>query len=76
MRLLIVPVLLVASEQADTSAAARRTAEISERMRVTPNAELTGAARHGWPVDIECAYHAGILYLLQCRPVTTLAAAD
>jgi phosphoenolpyruvate synthase/pyruvate phosphate dikinase len=29
---------------------------------------------HGWPVDIECAYHAGRLYLLQCRPITTLAA--
>ena len=27
----------------------------------------------GWPVDIECAYHAGQLYLLQCRPVTTLS---
>jgi pyruvate,water dikinase len=26
----------------------------------------------GWPVDLECAYHAGRLYLLQCRPVTTL----
>ncbi len=26
----------------------------------------------GWPVDIECAYHGGRLYLLQCRPVTTL----
>lgn len=26
----------------------------------------------GWPVDIECAYHGGQLYLLQCRPVTTL----
>lgn len=26
----------------------------------------------GWPVDIECAYHAGQLYLLQCRPVSTL----
>ena len=26
----------------------------------------------GWPVDLECAYHAGELYLLQCRPVTTL----
>ncbi|HZU11463.1 MAG TPA: PEP/pyruvate-binding domain-containing protein [Chloroflexota bacterium] len=24
------------------------------------------------PVDIECAYAGGILYLLQCRPVTTL----
>jgi pyruvate,water dikinase len=27
----------------------------------------------GWPVDIECAYSAGQLYLLQCRPVTTLS---
>ncbi len=26
----------------------------------------------GWPVDIECAYHADDLYLLQCRPITTL----
>lgn len=32
----------------------------------------------GWPVDIECAYAAGahrrasLLYLLQCRPITTL----
>ena len=25
----------------------------------------------GWAVDVECAYHAGQLYLLQCRPVTT-----
>jgi pyruvate,water dikinase len=24
------------------------------------------------PVDIECAYAGGELYLLQCRPITTL----
>jgi len=24
------------------------------------------------PVDIECAYAGGGLYLLQCRPITTL----
>lgn len=29
--------------------------------------------RMGWPVDLECAYHAGKIYLLQCRPVTTLS---
>ncbi len=29
-------------------------------------------ARMGWPVDIECAYYEGTLYLLQCRPITTL----
>ena len=26
----------------------------------------------GWAVDIECAIHKGQLYLLQCRPITTL----
>jgi pyruvate,water dikinase len=26
----------------------------------------------GYPVDIECAYAGGRLYLLQCRPITTL----
>lgn len=29
--------------------------------------------RMGWPVDLECAFKDGKLYLLQCRPVTTLA---
>lgn len=24
------------------------------------------------PVDVECAYAGGVLYLLQCRPITTL----
>ena len=26
----------------------------------------------GWPVDLECAYYQGQLYLLQCRAITTL----
>lgn len=26
----------------------------------------------GWHVDVECAYHGGRLYLLQCRPITTM----
>ena len=28
--------------------------------------------QHGWPVDLECAIHGANLYLLQCRPITTL----
>lgn len=32
--------------------------------------DLEAAMR--WPVDIECAYKDGQLYLLQCRPITTL----
>jgi len=27
-------------------------------------------ARMGWPVDLECAWQAGRLWLLQCRPIT------
>jgi pyruvate,water dikinase len=26
----------------------------------------------GWPVDVECAFARGRLYLLQCRPITAL----
>ncbi len=26
----------------------------------------------GWPVDIECAFREDTLYLLQCRPITTV----
>jgi phosphoenolpyruvate synthase/pyruvate phosphate dikinase len=28
--------------------------------------------RFGWPVDVECAWEKEILYVLQCRPITTL----
>ena len=34
---------------------------------------VTLEGRMGHPVDVECAVHAGQLYLLQCRPITTLA---
>ena len=30
----------------------------------------------GWPVDAEFAFGNGQLYLLQCRPITTLQGAD
>ena len=29
-------------------------------------------ATMGWPVDVECAFEGEQLYLLQCRPITTL----
>jgi phosphoenolpyruvate synthase/pyruvate phosphate dikinase len=35
---------------------------------------MTLEAAMGWPVDIECAYRGRDLYLLQCRPITTLSA--
>ena len=30
-------------------------------------------AESGWPVDVEAAFAGGWLYLLQCRPITTLS---
>ena len=33
---------------------------------------LTLETTMGYPVDVECAYAGGQLYLLQCRPITTL----
>jgi phosphoenolpyruvate synthase/pyruvate phosphate dikinase len=33
---------------------------------------LSLEAAMGWPVDVECAYARGQLFLLQCRPITTL----
>jgi pyruvate,water dikinase len=33
---------------------------------------LSLEATMGYPVDVECTYAAGKLYLLQCRPITTL----
>ena len=33
---------------------------------------LTLEATMGYPVDVESAYADGELYLLQCRPITTL----
>ncbi|HEU5103942.1 MAG TPA: PEP/pyruvate-binding domain-containing protein [Roseiflexaceae bacterium] len=46
--------------------------------QVAEMAELAGSLeqRTGWPVDIECAYAGGALYLLQCRPITTLPRVD
>ena len=35
---------------------------------------VTLEQRMGWPVDLECAYEADALFLLQCRPITSLEA--
>jgi phosphoenolpyruvate synthase/pyruvate phosphate dikinase len=42
--------------------------------QVAELAALAGSLEQGmgWPVDVECAYASGTLYLLQCRPITTL----
>jgi len=42
--------------------------QVLEAVRLAIELERT----FGWPVDIECAWERATLYLLQCRPITTL----
>jgi phosphoenolpyruvate synthase/pyruvate phosphate dikinase len=42
--------------------------QLMEMARLARDLEQT----MGWPVDLECAYRDDTLYLLQCRPITTL----
>lgn len=50
------------------------------RQQVLSNAQVIEIAQlaqtlekqMGWAVDIECAYHEETLYLLQCRPISTI----
>ncbi len=44
-------------------------AQVAEMARLAVGLE----ERMGHPVDVECAWHDGKLYLLQCRPITTLS---
>ncbi len=54
----------------------RARADGSEPTALPPAVRDELAVAHGekmgWPVDVECAYEDGRLYLLQCRPVTAL----
>ena len=43
-------------------------AQAAEMARLSIDLETT----MGWPVDLECAWRGPHLYLLQCRPITTL----
>lgn len=77
----------IAQKHRMTVATAERAGEVDvpRRMQTQPalrDSQIVELARlaielehvMGWPVVCECAYHAGQLYLLQCRPVTTLGA--
>jgi pyruvate,water dikinase len=43
-----------------------------EQLMEVAQLALSLEATMGYPVDLECAYASGHLYLLQCRPITTL----
>lgn len=75
----------IATKETMTARAAHGTAQVDvpEALRDAPSltdaqalkvAHLARdlASRMGWPVDIEFAVAEGALYLLQCRPITTL----
>lgn len=42
------------------------------QIKQTINLALSLQATMGWPVDVEWAFRGSDLYLLQCRPITTL----
>ncbi|MBI2864119.1 MAG: hypothetical protein HYX94_06105 [Chloroflexi bacterium] len=42
--------------------------QVVEAARLARDLEAT----MGWPADVECAFQGGLLYLLQCRPITNL----
>src|ERR671935_288401 len=50
----------------------RRPALTDEQALEMARLALALEAMAGRPVDMECAYRSGRLYLLQCRPITTL----
>jgi phosphoenolpyruvate synthase/pyruvate phosphate dikinase len=73
----------IAHKEYRTALAARGTRQISipDHLREIPSlaeeqiVEVAGLCmaletRFGFPVDLECAYQDGTLFLLQCRPVT------
>jgi phosphoenolpyruvate synthase/pyruvate phosphate dikinase len=62
------------TREADVPRFLRTRAALEEaQVLETARLGLSLEARHGWPVDVECAWHDGRLYLLQCRPITTLS---
>lgn len=58
---------MVAVPEADRQAPSLTEAQTIEVARLACALET----RMGWPADIECALKDGVLYLLQCRPITT-----
>jgi pyruvate,water dikinase len=61
------------TRQVDVPRFIRLEASLSnEQAAETAQLALTLEETLGYPVDIECAYAQGVLYLLQCRPITTL----
>jgi pyruvate,water dikinase len=63
------------TEEVDVPNFLRARAALDEtQLREMAHLALSLEVRHQFPVDVECAYYDGQLYLLQCRPITTLAA--
>ena len=61
------------TEDVDVPVAMQRLPSVSDDQAVEmAQLAIDLEQKMGWPVDAQCAYHDGQLYLLQCRPVTTL----
>ena len=61
------------TEEIDVPAAKRQSLCLNDVQVLELAALATGLeAKMGWPVDLEFAYRGSDLFLLQCRPITTL----
>jgi len=61
------------TREADVPRFLRNTSSLNDEQVIEmAKLALTLEATMGHPVDVECAYAEGELYLLQCRPITTL----
>ena len=61
------------TDDVDTPAELQHVPSLSEaEVREIATLAVSLEAEVGSPVDIECAIAGGVLYLLQCRPITTL----
>lgn len=73
-------VMTVATPEGDAVGGVREVPVCMRREPALDNAQIRALAdlarmlenSQGWPVDLECAYQKGRLYLLQCRLVTTV----
>jgi pyruvate, water dikinase len=64
------------SREVDVPRVLREVASLQQEQLIEVAALATALEQQtGGPVDIECAYAGGRLYLLQCRPITTLSSA-
>ncbi len=63
---------MAVADQRLATAKRRESALDNAQIKALADLARTLELSQGWPVDLECAYQQGRLYLLQCWPITTV----